>query len=211
MTDPKDLNDPSSIPVLTDIIKPGRAPGVRSVETAHALAPEPAEPAREPASTPEPEAAPEPAPALDVPRAAQPPAVSQEPEGADAPEPSPIEAAAPVAEPAPHIDPAPQEQPVQASAAPSPTATTATPPASRELGVREAELIAERLRARFAGYLREEGRGLIEARCREALQEHTSWLVRQVTREVALALEAEMTGWIRDAVRDELAAHASQR
>jgi hypothetical protein len=72
---------------------------------------------------------------------------------------------------------------------------------------RDADQIAERLRARFAGYLREEGRRVIEARCREALEEHTSWLVRQVTREVALALEGEVMGWVRDAVREELAAH----
>ncbi len=57
----------------------------------------------------------------------------------------------------------------------------------------DAEVIAERLRGRFAGFLTGEGRGIIEARCRDALQEHTTWLVSQITREVALALETEMT------------------
>lgn len=80
-----------------------------------------------------------------------------------------------------------------------------------ELTEHDAEQLAERLRVRFAGYLREEGRGVIEARCRAALEEHTNWLVRQVTREVALALEGEVVGWVRDAVREELAAHRVRR
>jgi hypothetical protein len=80
-----------------------------------------------------------------------------------------------------------------------------------ELSERDAEHIAERLRVRFANYLRGEGRRVIEARCREALEEHASWLVRQVTREVALALEGEVSGWVRDAVRAELAAHQPTR
>jgi hypothetical protein len=46
---------------------------------------------------------------------------------------------------------------------------------------------------------------VIEARCRDALQDHTTWLVNQITREVALALETEMTGWVREAVEEELA------
>ena len=95
---------------------------------------------------------------------------------------------------------------------PPPSAAAAVElPAAEDLSERDAEQLAERLRVRFAGYLREEGRGVIEARCREALQEHTSWLVRQVTREVALALEGEVVGWVRDAVREELAAHRASR
>jgi hypothetical protein len=43
------------------------------------------------------------------------------------------------------------------------------------------------------------------------VQEHTNWLVRQVTRDVVIALEAEVTSWVRDAVREELARHTSQR
>ncbi|MFM0335575.1 DUF2486 family protein [Paraburkholderia fungorum] len=69
----------------------------------------------------------------------------------------------------------------------------------------DADGIAERLRGRFAGFLTGEGRGIIEARCRDALQDHTAWLVNQITREVALALETEMTGWVREAVEEEIA------
>ncbi|HEY4296748.1 MAG TPA: DUF2486 family protein [Paraburkholderia sp.] len=69
----------------------------------------------------------------------------------------------------------------------------------------DADAIAERLRGRFAGFLTGEGRGIIEARCRDALQEHTTLLVSQITREVALTLETEMTGWVREAVEEELA------
>lgn len=67
------------------------------------------------------------------------------------------------------------------------------------------EALAERLRGRFASYLTGEGRSVIETRCRDALQDHSTWLVNQITREVALALETELTGWVRDAVRDEMA------
>ncbi|WP_206953607.1 DUF2486 family protein [Trinickia acidisoli] len=76
---------------------------------------------------------------------------------------------------------------------------------------RDVEFIAERLRARFSSYLRQDARGVIEARCRDAVEEHTNWLVRQVTREVVSALEAEVAGWVRDAVSEELARHTSQR
>jgi hypothetical protein len=69
----------------------------------------------------------------------------------------------------------------------------------------DAEVIAERLRGRFAGFLTGEGRGIIEAHSRAALQEHTTWLVNQITREVALTLESEMTGWVREAVEAEIA------
>ncbi len=68
----------------------------------------------------------------------------------------------------------------------------------------DADVLAERLRGRFAGYLTGEGREVIEARCRDALQDHTSWLVTQITREVALALETEMTNWVREAVDEEM-------
>lgn len=67
------------------------------------------------------------------------------------------------------------------------------------------EALAERLRGRFASYLTGEGRSVIETRCRDALQDHSTWLVNQITREVALALETELAGWVRDAVRDEMA------
>ncbi|WP_233828612.1 DUF2486 family protein [Paraburkholderia sp. ZP32-5] len=69
----------------------------------------------------------------------------------------------------------------------------------------DADVIAERLRGRFAGFLAGDGRGIIEVRCRDALQQHTSLLVGQITTEVARALEAEMAGWVREAVADEIA------
>jgi Protein of unknown function (DUF2486) len=72
----------------------------------------------------------------------------------------------------------------------------------------DADAIAERLRGRFAGFLTGDGRGIIEARCRDALQEHSTLLVSQITREVALTLETEMTGWVREAVEEEIARRA---
>ncbi|MFL9951693.1 DUF2486 family protein [Paraburkholderia agricolaris] len=69
----------------------------------------------------------------------------------------------------------------------------------------DADVIAERLRGRFTSFLAGEGRSIVEARCRDALQDHTTWLVNQITREVALALETEMTGWVKEAVDQELA------
>jgi hypothetical protein len=69
----------------------------------------------------------------------------------------------------------------------------------------DADVIAERLRGRFAGFLTGEGRSIIETRCRDVLQEHTTRLVNQITREVALTLETEMNGWVREAVEEEIA------
>jgi hypothetical protein len=83
--------------------------------------------------------------------------------------------------------------------------TAATPPSRPAL---DADVIAERLRGRFAGFLTGEGRGIIETRCRDTLQEHTTLLVSQITREVALTLETEMTGWVREAVEEEIARRA---
>jgi len=68
----------------------------------------------------------------------------------------------------------------------------------------DADVLAERLRGRFSTYLKGDGRNLIEARCRDAFQDHTTWLVNQITREVALALETEMLIWVREAIREEL-------
>jgi hypothetical protein len=68
----------------------------------------------------------------------------------------------------------------------------------------DADMLAERLRGRFSTYLNGDGRNLIEARCRDAFQDHTTWLVNQITREVALALETEMLRWVREAIREEL-------
>jgi hypothetical protein len=69
----------------------------------------------------------------------------------------------------------------------------------------DAQHIAERLRHRLTNYLTGAGREAIEARCRDALHEHSAWLVGQVTREVALALETEVMDWVRDAVDEEIA------
>ncbi|WP_321790537.1 DUF2486 family protein [Burkholderia pyrrocinia] len=68
----------------------------------------------------------------------------------------------------------------------------------------DAQHIAERLRNRLTSYLTGAGREAIEARCRDALHEHSAWLVGQVTREVALTLETEVMDWVRDAVDEEI-------
>ena len=69
----------------------------------------------------------------------------------------------------------------------------------------DADAIAARLHGRFQHFLTGEGRGIIEARCRDAVQQHTSLLVSEITREVAQTLEAEMTDWVREAVEEEVA------
>lgn len=201
MVDPKhsedvnDPDDPDSIPVLIDVLVAGRPPMPRTVHEDAAAQLAAHDAASQVASEHKDE---------DRRRRAE----------------ESIEAAR-AAQLADFVEPAPRETP--ASAAPEPIASAAFEPAapdrpavmaeanSADLSERDAEHLAERLRVRFAGYLREEGRGVIEARCRDALQEHTSWLVRQVTREVALALEGEVVGWVRDAVREELAAHRAAR
>lgn len=121
---------------------------------------------------------------------------------------------------APRPHEAPAVQPASESAAPGvfdrveplpPAEAGATVPpdlgheAAAQSSQPDADLIAERLRGRFAGFLSGEGRSVIEARCRDALQQHASLLVTQITREVARTLEAEMTGWVREAVQEELA------
>jgi hypothetical protein len=80
------------------------------------------------------------------------------------------------------------------------------PPLDLDLDV---DVIAERLRRRVAGFLAGDGRSVIEERCRETLQAHTGWLIDQITREVALTLENEMTSWVREAVVEEIARRAS--
>ncbi|UEP47481.1 DUF2486 family protein [Burkholderia ambifaria] len=76
--------------------------------------------------------------------------------------------------------------------------------AAAALTPEDAQHIAERLRNRLTNYLTGEGREAIEARCRDALHDHTAWLVGQITREVALALETEVMEWVRDAVDEEI-------
>jgi hypothetical protein len=71
-------------------------------------------------------------------------------------------------------------------------------------------VLAERLRGRVASYLTGEGRDVIEARCRDALADHTTWLVNQITREVALSLETEMTRWVQEAVDEALSRRSNE-
>ncbi|SAK42173.1 hypothetical protein AWB80_00491 [Caballeronia pedi] len=78
------------------------------------------------------------------------------------------------------------------------------PSAGAEAIEYDAEQIAERLRGRFTGFLTGEARALIEERCREVLREHSTQLVSAITREVAMALESRMSGWVREAVEEEL-------
>ncbi|MFP6559916.1 DUF2486 family protein [Paraburkholderia sp. B3] len=86
---------------------------------------------------------------------------------------------------------------------------TATMPAAEDgLFAHDADALVERLRGRCLTWLTGEGRNVIEARCNAALQEHTHWLVGHVSREIGLALETELKGWVRAAVREELAARS---
>ena len=234
-SDPGDPGDPDSLPVLTDVLVAGRPPMPRATaqhEPDAATRSEPSmhESARSFATVEQQEARRPTESSTEAVRAAQieefvEPAAAAPSTSAEAPaDPTveaPIEASTAaerqaevqveVERQAKAAQDATAQQQAQASAPLSSAAPAVELPAAEDLSERDAEQLAERLRVRFAGYLREEGRAVIEARCREALQEHTSWLVRQVTREVALALEGEVVGWVRDAVREELAAHRASR
>nr|WP_274389420.1 DUF2486 family protein [Paraburkholderia tagetis] len=74
----------------------------------------------------------------------------------------------------------------------------------------DAEALVERVSGRAMNWLTGDGRSVIEARCAAALQQHSHWIVGQVSREIGLALETELKGWVRDAVREELAARPAQ-
>lgn len=177
-----DPHDPNDIPMLTDVIVAGRPPLARP-GSAHA---DPVDMADEPRPSSAEHAMGETAAGTASEQTMAPqPAVSLERPHAATPAPAATASAAP-----------------GAPAAGSPAAA---------LDSRDVDLIAERLRTRFASYLRQDARGVIEARCKDAVAEHTNWLVRQVTRDVVIALEAEVTSWVRDAVREELARHTSQR
>ncbi|KVE96639.1 DUF2486 family protein [Burkholderia vietnamiensis] len=91
------------------------------------------------------------------------------------------------------------DQPADASQPP-----LGAPATAAALTPEDAQHIAERLRDRLTNYLTGAGRDAIEARCRDALHDHTAWLVGQITREVALALETEVMEWVRDAVDEEI-------
>ncbi|WP_341312956.1 DUF2486 family protein [Paraburkholderia sp. IMGN_8] len=204
MSDPHD----KSIPVLHEILVQGDPAQARHAQSDTA-APS-TQPAREPATAQEPTfvqeptLAPEPAHATEPTLAPQPHVRAKKPHKSS----KAIEAehgrepafAAPSAG---VFDRAEPRAPIEAGAVVPPDFVHEAPaPAHANL---DADAIAERLRGRFASFLTGEGRGLIEARCRDALQEHTAWLVNQITREVALTLEAEMTGWAREAVEEEIA------
>ena len=224
MSDPND----SSIPVLNEILVPGHPAQARQAEGgAAAPATQPAaDPAtaQEPVLTPEPRHEPEPVLAPESLQAPKEPTL--------VPEPAHVAEQAHVSEqahPAEHAHPKKRSrahhaadhrhghEPAFASAgvfdraephAPIEAGTIVPPDIAHEAQPQpnlDADVIAERLRGRFAGFLTGEGRGIIEARCRDALQDHTSWLVNQITREVALALETELTGWVREAVDQEIA------
>ncbi|WP_310731402.1 DUF2486 family protein, partial [Burkholderia pseudomultivorans] len=96
----------------------------------------------------------------------------------------------------------PADRPVSGLAQPD---APAPAEAAAALTAADAQHIAERLRNRLTGYLTGAGRETIEARCRDALHDHSAWLVGQITREVALALETEVMDWVRDAVDEEIA------
>lgn len=65
--------------------------------------------------------------------------------------------------------------------------------------------IAERLQGRVADYLSGEGRALIDARCRKAVQQHAAWLVGEVSQQVVTALAPEFERWVAEAVDEALA------
>nr|WP_241022122.1 DUF2486 family protein [Burkholderia sp. Ac-20353] len=169
-------HDDAAIPLLTDVVAPGK-------------------PA--PAAVAEPGVSPV---AAAVPAAAEPgaaPVTAAVPEEVEAdPDTVIVE---PV--PTPHV-PAVEWPPLAAVADAQAPAVSA---ASAALTAEDAQHIAERLRDRLTNYLTGEGREAIEARCRDALHDHTAWLVSQITREVALALETEVMEWVRDAVDTEIA------
>jgi Protein of unknown function (DUF2486) len=234
-SDPGDPGDPDSLPVLTDVLVPGRPPMPRPAaqhepdaatrsepsmhESARSFATAEQQDARRPTESSTEAVRAAQMEAFVEPAAAAPSASAEPP--ADTPVEAPVEAPtepstaaqrqAELERRAKAEQDAAAQQQVEAAAPLSSAAPAVELPAAEDLSERDAEQLAERLRVRFAGYLREEGRAVIEARCRDALQEHTSWLVRQVTREVALALEGEVVGWVRDAVREELAAHRASR
>ena len=204
MPDSSDTTFDTSIPVLNEILVPGKPAHARSTHGADAAeaAPE-AEPApAEAAAQPSVESSAEPADGVTV--YAVTPAHVQ---AFELPEPpAPFELAS-APEPL-ELPPAPE--PVEAFQPSSAFHFARAHAPAAPVHNLDADVLAERLRGRFASYLTGEGRAVIEARCRDALQDHTTWLVNQITREVALALETEMTGWVREAVNEEIARRSSE-
>jgi hypothetical protein len=211
-------HDDTALPLLTDVLVPG-GPA--------------AAPAGVPAAAPEAEADPEvvavhPVPTPDVPAVEWPPAEAATARDADAPAepgaaqqvvaqdaamgaplPSTLAADVPLADAVGTVARSPG-RPAAEDALPE----AVVPAADKSAGVltaEDAQHIAERLRNRLTAYLTGAGRDAIEARCREALHEHSAWLVGQITREVALALETEVMDWVRDAVDEEIARRRGTR
>jgi Protein of unknown function (DUF2486) len=194
---PNDAQD-AAIPVLNEVLVQGDPTQARDAAQARGSAREPADgfgPERDEAAftggeATEPIELPPGAAVLAVPAASAAHAVH----AAAAPARSAIESAAPTASPSPAAA-------AHAAAPTAPVPVTGPGPGITDY---DANLIAERLRGRFASYLTGEGRSLIEARCHDAFHEHTTRLVSQITREVSMALESELTGWVREAIQEEL-------
>ncbi|WP_261526441.1 DUF2486 family protein [Burkholderia multivorans] len=206
-------HDDAALPLLTDVLVPGGSV---------------AAPAGVPAAAPEAEADPEvvavhPVPTPDVPVVEWPPADAATARDADAPA-EPGAAQQVVAQDAAMGAPLPSTLAADVPLADAADAAARSPgrPAAEDalpeavvpaaaLTAEDAQHIAERLRNRLTAYLTGAGRDAIEARCREALHEHSAWLVGQITREVALALETEVMDWVRDAVDEEIARRRGTR
>nr|WP_254214508.1 DUF2486 family protein [Burkholderia multivorans] len=207
-------HDDAALPLLTDVLVPGGPV---------------AAPASVPAAAPAAEAvAVHPVPTPDVPAVEWPPAEAPTARDADAPAepgaaqqvvaqdaamgaplPSTLAADMPLADAADAAARSPG-RPAAEDALPEAVVPAADEPAAA-LTAEDAQHIAERLRNRLTAYLTGAGRDAIEARCREALHDHSAWLVGQITREVALALETEVMDWVRDAVDEEIARRRGTR
>ncbi|HEF4747179.1 TPA: DUF2486 family protein [Burkholderia multivorans] len=219
---PHSLHDDAALPLLTDVLVPGGAAAAPATASSTV-----------PAAAPEAEADPEvvavhPVPTPDVPAVEWPPADAAAARDADAPA-EPGAARQVVAQDAamgaplsstlaadvPSGDAASAAARSPGRAAVDDTLPEAVVPAADEpvavLTAEHAQHVAERLRNRLTAYLTGAGRDAIEARCREALHDHSAWLVGQITREVALALETEVMDWVRDAVDEEIARRRGTR
>ncbi|KGS04772.1 DUF2486 family protein [Burkholderia sp. ABCPW 111] len=209
----------SSIPVLTDVLVPGNPalarPPVAGRVQADAAADAAADAVAGAAGTVEEARAAEPAARdasprlvdeLRAPTHVEPPFVPT-PDALAAELPTAYAAPAAYADELPAAHFAADLAPPAALPSSTPDAARAAPPyAAPSLAADlEARQIAERLKSRMTNYLTGEGRGLIEARCRDALQDHAGWLVGQIAREVALALETAVAGWVTEEVGAALA------
>lgn len=209
----------SSIPVLTDVLVPGNPALARPPAAGPAQAGEPAAAAirageghdadrrdeataTEPAAVVAAAAAAAPADEMRAPAPAEPSFALPAPDPLAVELPTAYPADATYADELPAAHPAPDLTPPAALPSSVPELAQAAPSFAADL---EARQIAERLKSRMTRYLTGEGRGLIEARCRDALHDHAGWLVGQIAREVALALETEVAGWVTEEVGAALA------